>query len=172
MFKGCNNKMAMSLCKGRDSLLIPYTDTLLSFIFELRETGIPVSTTMVLLKAAQVCHDFCEKTREAQVSITNWYPFIPMSTRRDSGEALDFIITTQSFLFRIAICHVIHLTFFLRRSGFSNKQWTRNDNSNGNTTVSIMFLMLGWAVRVSCVDLHDLSKHSFEFLPVLHMVSQ
>ena len=35
-----------------------------------------------------------------------------------------------------------------------------------------MFLMLGWAVRVSCVDLRDLSKHCFEFLPVLYMVSQ
>ena len=57
----------------------------------------PVSTTMVLMKAAQVCHDFHEKTREAQVSITkqvcqgsqdgapNWYPFIPTSTRRDAG---------------------------------------------------------------------------------------
>ena len=44
MFKDCNNKKAMSLCKGRDSLLIPYTDTLLSFIFKLRETGMPVST--------------------------------------------------------------------------------------------------------------------------------
>ena len=73
MFKDCNNKKAMSLCKGRDSLLIPYTDTLLSFIFELRETGMPVSATMVPMKAAQVCHDFHEKTREAQVSITKWF---------------------------------------------------------------------------------------------------
>ena len=73
MFKDCNNKKVMSLCKGRDSLLIPYTDTLLSFIFELRETGMPVSTTMVLMKAAQVCHDFHEKTREAQVSITKQF---------------------------------------------------------------------------------------------------
>ena len=75
-------------------------------------------------------------------------------------------------LFWIAFCDVIHFMFFLRRAGFGNKQWTRNDSSNGNTTVPIMFLMLGWAVRVSCVDLRDLSKHSFEFLPVLHMVSQ
>ena len=65
MFKDCNNKKAMSLCEGKDSLLVPYTGTLFSFIFELRETGMPVSTTMVLMKAAQVCHDFCEKTREA-----------------------------------------------------------------------------------------------------------
>ena len=63
----------MSLCKGRDSLLIPYTDTLLSFIFELRETGMPVSTTMVPMEAAQICCDFREKTREAQVSITKQF---------------------------------------------------------------------------------------------------
>ena len=99
MLKDCNNKKAMSLCKGKESLLIPYTDTLLSFIFELRETGMPVSTTMVLMKAAQICHEFCEKTREAHKTVCqgswdgalNWYPFIPMSTRR---EALDLIITT------------------------------------------------------------------------------
>ena len=60
----------MSLCKGEELLLVPYTDALLSFIFELRETGMPVSTTMVLLKAVQICHEFHEKTREAQVSIT------------------------------------------------------------------------------------------------------
>ena len=71
MFKDCNNNKTKSLCKGRDSLLISYTDTLLSFIIELRETGMPVSTTMVLMKAAQVCHDFHEKTREAQVSTQN-----------------------------------------------------------------------------------------------------
>ena len=39
MMKNYNNKKVMSLCKGKESLLIPYTDALLSFIFELRETG-------------------------------------------------------------------------------------------------------------------------------------
>ena len=63
----------MSLCKDNDSLLIPYTDALLLFIFELRETGMPVLTKMALMKAAQICHDFCEKTRESQVSITKWF---------------------------------------------------------------------------------------------------
>ena len=63
----------MSLCKSIESLLVPYTDTLLSFIFELRETGMPVSTTMVLMKAAQICHEFHEKTIEAQVSITKQF---------------------------------------------------------------------------------------------------
>ena len=63
----------MSLCKGKESLLIPYTDVLLSFIFELRNTGMSVSTTMVLMKAAQIYHEFHEKTREAQVSITKQF---------------------------------------------------------------------------------------------------
>ena len=73
MLKDCNNKKVMSICKGKESLLVPYTDTLLSFIFELRETGMPVSTTMVAMKAAQLCHDFNEKTHEAQVSITKQF---------------------------------------------------------------------------------------------------
>ena len=71
--QGLQQQEGMRLCIGRDSLLIPYTDTLLSFMFELRETGMPVSTTMILMKVAQVCHDFHEKTREAQVSITKWF---------------------------------------------------------------------------------------------------
>ena len=62
----------------------------------------PVSTTMVQMKVAQICHEFHEKTREAQVSITkwfvkvhgmvhqNWYPFIPMRTRRDAGGGTGF----------------------------------------------------------------------------------
>ena len=66
----------MSLCKGKGSLLAPYTDALLSFIFELRETGTPVSTTMVLMQAAQICQEFQEKTREAQVSITKQFVIV------------------------------------------------------------------------------------------------
>ena len=73
MLKDCNNKKVMSLCKGKESLLVSYTDALLSLVFELRETGMPISTTMVLMKVAQICCDFCEKTREAQVSITKWF---------------------------------------------------------------------------------------------------
>ena len=69
VLKDCNNRKVMSLCKGKDSLLIPYTDALISFIFELRETGMPVSATMVIMKAAQICREFREKTREAQVII-------------------------------------------------------------------------------------------------------
>ena len=66
----------------------------------------PVSTTMVLMKAAQVCCDFHEKTREAQVSITKWFVKAHGMVHRSGthlsqqapgemqGEALDFIIAT------------------------------------------------------------------------------
>ena len=54
------NKKSKSLCKGRPSTLIPYTDPLLSYIFELRETGMAVSYTTVLLKAASVSRVFRE----------------------------------------------------------------------------------------------------------------
>ena len=48
------NKKAKSFCKGRPSTLVPYTNLLLSYIFELCETGMAVSYTTVLLKAASV----------------------------------------------------------------------------------------------------------------------
>ena len=107
MLKDCNNKKAMSLCKGKESLLIPYTDALLSIIFELRETGMPVSTTMVIMKGAQICHEFHEETREAQVSITKWFVKVhgmvhqigthlsQQAPGETQGEALDLIITTH-----------------------------------------------------------------------------
>ena len=63
------NKKAKSLCKGRLSTLVPYTDPLLSYIFELRETGMAVSYTTVLLKAASVCQEFREKSQKAQYSM-------------------------------------------------------------------------------------------------------
>ena len=63
------NKKAKSLCKGKLSTLVPYTDPLLSYIFELHETGMAVSYTTVLLKAASVCQEFREKSRKAQYSM-------------------------------------------------------------------------------------------------------
>ena len=63
------NKKAKSLCKGRLSTLVPYTDALLSYIFELCETGMAVSYTTVLLKAVSVSREFREKSRKAQYSM-------------------------------------------------------------------------------------------------------
>ena len=62
-----NNK-AKSLCKGMQSCLFPFSDSLLSFIFELREQGMAVNTSMILMKAAKISRQFREKSREAQIS--------------------------------------------------------------------------------------------------------
>ena len=62
-----NNK-AKSLCKGIKSCLFPFSDSLLSFIFELREQGMAVNTSMILMKAAKISRQFRKKSREAQIS--------------------------------------------------------------------------------------------------------
>ena len=59
-----NNKVK-SLCKGIQSCLFPFSDSLLSFIFELREQGMAVTTSMILMKAAKISRQFREKSREA-----------------------------------------------------------------------------------------------------------
>ena len=69
LLKAATNKKARCLHPGVPSMLQPYTDGLLSFIFELRETGMAVTNTIVLLKAAQICRDFREKSRSAQYYI-------------------------------------------------------------------------------------------------------
>ena len=63
------NKKAKSLCKGRPSTLVPCTNPLFSYIFELCETGMDVSYTTYLLKAASVSREFREKSRKAQYSM-------------------------------------------------------------------------------------------------------
>ena len=60
--KELSNKNAKSLCKGRSSILVALTDPLLSFIFELRETGMAVSINMIVLKAAHLSRPFREKS--------------------------------------------------------------------------------------------------------------
>ena len=62
-----NNK-AKCLCKGMQSCLFPFSDSLLFFIFELREQGMAVNTSMILMKAAKISRQFCERSREAQIS--------------------------------------------------------------------------------------------------------
>ena len=56
-----NNKVK-SLCKGMHSCLFPFSDSLLSFIFELREHGMAVNTSMILMKAAKISRQFREKS--------------------------------------------------------------------------------------------------------------
>ena len=49
--KNKNNQHAKSLGDGVTSFHSPYTDNLLSFIFEMRETGMAVSVNSIVLKA-------------------------------------------------------------------------------------------------------------------------
>ena len=62
-----NNK-AKSLCKDMKSCLFSFSDSLLSFIFELRELGMAVNMSMILMKAAKISRQFHEKSQEAQIS--------------------------------------------------------------------------------------------------------
>ena len=102
------NKKAKSLCKGRPSTLVPYTDPLLSYIFKLHETGMAVSYTTVLLKAASVSRVFREKSQKAQYSMVKRFVKAHglvhrMGTHKSQphpsetmGEALDFMQVTQN----------------------------------------------------------------------------
>ena len=62
------NNEVKSLCKGMKSCLFSFSDSLLSFIFELREQGMDVNTSMIIMKAAKISRQFHEKSREAQIS--------------------------------------------------------------------------------------------------------
>ena len=62
-----NNK-AESLCKGMKSCLFSFSDSHLSFIFELREQGMAAKISLILMKAAKISRQFREKSQEAQIS--------------------------------------------------------------------------------------------------------
>ena len=66
--KGKSNQHAKSLGDGVTSFLSLYTDRLLSFIFEMRETGMAVSVNSVVLKASQLSREFREKSITARHS--------------------------------------------------------------------------------------------------------
>ena len=66
--KGKSNQHAKSLGDGVQSFLSPYTDRLLSFIFEMRETGMAVSVNSIVLKASQLSREFREKSMIARHS--------------------------------------------------------------------------------------------------------
>ena len=66
--KNINNQQAKSLGDGVTSFPSPYTDNLLSFIFEMRETGMAVSVNSVIVKASQLSREFREKTYTARHS--------------------------------------------------------------------------------------------------------
>ena len=66
--KSKNNQHAKSLGDGVTSFLSLYTGNLLSFIFEMRETGMPVSVNSIVLKASQPSREFSIKTITARHS--------------------------------------------------------------------------------------------------------
>ena len=66
--KSKNNQHAKSLGDGVTLFLSPYTDNLLSFIFEMRETGMAVSVNSIVLKASQLSREFREKSITARHS--------------------------------------------------------------------------------------------------------
>ena len=66
--KGKSNQHAKSLGDGVQSFLSPYTDRLLCFIFEMRETGMAVSVNSIVLKASQLSREFREKSMVARHS--------------------------------------------------------------------------------------------------------
>ena len=66
--KSKNNQHAKSLGNGVTSFLSLYTDNLLSFIYEMRETGMAVSVNSIVLKVSQLSREFREKTYTARHS--------------------------------------------------------------------------------------------------------
>ena len=66
--KSKNNQHAKSLGDGVTSFLSPYTDNLLSFIFEMRETGMAVSVNSIVLKVSQLSRELREKNITARHS--------------------------------------------------------------------------------------------------------
>ena len=64
--KNKNNQHAKSLGDGVTSFLFLYNDSLLSFIFEMRETGMAVSVNSIVLKVSQLSREFREKTYTAR----------------------------------------------------------------------------------------------------------
>ena len=95
--KNKNNQQAKSLGDGGTSFLSLYTDNLLSFIFEMRETGMAVSVNSIIVKASQFSREFrksltqqgtqlCINSSMCMVSCIRWghtYPNVnPLKWKR------------------------------------------------------------------------------------------
>ena len=108
--KSKNNQHDKSLGDGVASFLSPYTDSLLAFIFKMRETGMAVSVNSIVLKALQLSREFREKTITARHSAVcrfiNVHGFVHrmgthLSQRQPSEMeeiAADFVCVTQKKL--------------------------------------------------------------------------
>ena len=88
--KDAMNTKAKSLCKGMKSCLFSFSDTLLSFIFELREQGMAVNTSMILMKGAKISRHFVKNHRKHRYLVfdvlrrhKDWYTtLVPMNPKR------------------------------------------------------------------------------------------
>ncbi|KAI2509922.1 Pogo transposable element with KRAB domain [Fragilaria crotonensis] len=100
------NSKARSLCPGPCSTVLgPIQDELLRYIFELREQGMPVSISIVMMKAAQLSPAFSQKSRTAQYSAARRFVrthglVFRLGTRESqrsptetAAEALDYMIS-------------------------------------------------------------------------------
>jgi hypothetical protein len=67
------NPYGCSLHIGTDSCLKPVEEQLLKYIFELRETGVAVTVSMVTIYASTLCRTLRDKKREARMqSVRRW----------------------------------------------------------------------------------------------------
>ena len=107
--KNKNNQHAKSLGDGVRSFLSPYTDNLLSFIFEMRETGMAVSVTSIVLKALQLSREFRERLTQQgtqpcvdssmfMVSCIGWAHLSQHQPSEMEEIATDFICVTREKL--------------------------------------------------------------------------
>ena len=71
--KGKSNQHAKSLGDGVTLFLSPYTDRLLSLIFEMRETGMAVSVNSIVLKVSKLSREFREKSITARPSAVHQF---------------------------------------------------------------------------------------------------
>jgi hypothetical protein len=137
------NIKAKSHCSGRALILKCVEDDLLCFIFELREQGMGVITTfMVVLKAATLSRSFREKSRNTQYRSTRC--FIQshglvhrMSTHESqkdpraattAREALDFVESVHPKLMQ-ACCHqdyIINMDQTPVPFTYNSKTWIRH----------------------------------------------
>jgi hypothetical protein len=68
------NIRSKSLCLGRVSCLVAHQEELLRFIFELREQGMAVLVSMVMIKAAQLSPEFLRNQDSLGIALPEGLP--------------------------------------------------------------------------------------------------
>ena len=79
---------AMTTCDGMPGFLEQVNDELVSYVFELREMGIPVRNNMIRLKGIELKPEFGNKSRNAQEKVVErWVKKSPFVRRMGTGES-------------------------------------------------------------------------------------